>query len=96
MEFIHEHQDPDMGESSIVRDHDMRESSMVRDHDMVESSMVRDDNVENQIVVLPEDLQQPEQPGMFLLIVPVKKVLIYKNVPVNYVPINDVYNNLNV
>ncbi|GJW68594.1 FAR1-related sequence 5-like protein [Tanacetum coccineum] len=59
MEFIHEHQDPDMGESSIVRDHDMRESSMVRDHDMVESSMVRDDNVENQIVVLPEDLQQP-------------------------------------
>ncbi|GKA31154.1 hypothetical protein Tco_0717459, partial [Tanacetum coccineum] len=32
--------------------------------------------------------------SMFLLIVPVKKVLIYKNVPVNYVPINDVYNNL--
>ncbi|GJX28465.1 hypothetical protein Tco_0236544 [Tanacetum coccineum] len=48
-----------MGESSMVRDHDMGESSMVRDHDMVESSMVRDDQVENQIVVLPEDLQQP-------------------------------------
>ncbi|GKA57407.1 FAR1-related sequence 5-like protein [Tanacetum coccineum] len=54
-----------MGESSMVRDHDMRESSMVRDHDMVESSMVRDDNVENQIVVLPEDLQQPDDSHEF-------------------------------
>ncbi|GJR72486.1 hypothetical protein Tco_0084851 [Tanacetum coccineum] len=76
-----------MGESSIVRDHDMRESSMVRDHDMVESSMVRDDNVKNQIVVLPEDLQQPEQPGMVLLIVPCSKVQNIRMFPVNYVPI---------
>nr|GEV84305.1 hypothetical protein [Tanacetum cinerariifolium] len=46
-----------MLESSIVRDHDMGESSMVPDHDMGESSIVRDDLVDNQIVVLPEHLQ---------------------------------------
>nr|GFA01122.1 protein FAR1-related sequence 5-like [Tanacetum cinerariifolium] len=52
--------DHDMEESSMVRDHDMGESLMVQDHDMVDSSMVRDDQVDNQIVVLPEDLQHPE------------------------------------
>ncbi|GJR25659.1 FAR1-related sequence 5-like protein [Tanacetum coccineum] len=43
----------------------MGESSMVRDHDMGESSRVRDDQVENQIVVLPEDLQQPDDSHEF-------------------------------
>nr|GEY87223.1 hypothetical protein [Tanacetum cinerariifolium] len=57
MVFIHEQQQHDMVESLIVRDLVMGESSMVRDHDMVESSMVWDDQVDNQIVVLPEDLQ---------------------------------------
>ncbi|GJX27382.1 FAR1-related sequence 5-like protein [Tanacetum coccineum] len=43
----------------------MGESSMVRDHDMGESSRVRDDQVENQIVVLPKDLQQPDDSHEF-------------------------------
>nr|GEX58742.1 FAR1 DNA binding domain-containing protein [Tanacetum cinerariifolium] len=50
-------EDHDMLDSSIVREHDMGESSMVPDHDMGESSIVRDDLVDNQIVVLPEHLQ---------------------------------------
>nr|GEX02467.1 FAR1 DNA binding domain-containing protein [Tanacetum cinerariifolium] len=57
--------DHDMGESSMVRDHDMGESLMVRDHDMGESSMVRDDQVDNQIVVLPKDLQHPDDSREF-------------------------------
>nr|GEX14482.1 protein FAR1-related sequence 5-like [Tanacetum cinerariifolium] len=50
-------QDHDMGESSMVQDHDMGNSSMVWDHDMGESLLFWDDQVDNQIVVLPEDLQ---------------------------------------
>ncbi|GKA09781.1 FAR1 DNA binding domain-containing protein [Tanacetum coccineum] len=65
MEFTHEHQDPDMGESSMVRDHNMGESSMVRDHNMVDSSMVRHDQVDNQIVVLPKDLQHHDDSHEF-------------------------------
>ncbi|GKE25082.1 FAR1-related sequence 5-like protein [Tanacetum coccineum] len=54
-----------MGESSMVRDHDMGESSMVWDHDMGESSMVRDNQVDNQIVVLREHLQHPDDSHEF-------------------------------
>nr|GEW99230.1 hypothetical protein [Tanacetum cinerariifolium] len=54
-----------MVESLMVRDHDMGESSMVRDHDMGKSSMVRDDQVDTQIVVLPEDLQHPDDSHEF-------------------------------
>ncbi|GJT29877.1 FAR1 DNA binding domain-containing protein [Tanacetum coccineum] len=54
-----------MGESSMIRHHDMGESSMVRDHDMGESSMVRYDQVDNQIVVLPEHLQHPDDSHEF-------------------------------
>ncbi|GKA41224.1 FAR1-related sequence 5-like protein [Tanacetum coccineum] len=42
---------------------DGRESSMSHDpHDMGESSMHRDAQVDNQIVILPEDLQHPAMP----------------------------------
>ncbi|GJR42656.1 FAR1-related sequence 5-like protein [Tanacetum coccineum] len=54
-----------MGESLMVQDHDMGESSMVRDHDMRESSMVQDDQVDNQIVVLHEHLQHPDDSHEF-------------------------------
>nr|GFC27851.1 hypothetical protein [Tanacetum cinerariifolium] len=38
---------------------------MVRDHDMGESSIVQDDLVDNQIVVLPEHLQHPDDSHEF-------------------------------
>nr|GEW41497.1 protein FAR1-related sequence 5-like [Tanacetum cinerariifolium] len=51
--------------SSMLRDQDMGESPMVWDHDMVDSSMVWDDQVDNQIVILPEDLQHPDDSNEF-------------------------------
>ncbi|GJR38077.1 FAR1 DNA binding domain-containing protein [Tanacetum coccineum] len=49
MVVIDEHHDHDIGESSMSHD----------PHDMGESSMHRDAQVDNQIVILPEDLQHP-------------------------------------
>nr|GFA91714.1 hypothetical protein [Tanacetum cinerariifolium] len=43
----------------------MGESSMVSDHDMGESSIVQDDLVDNQIVVLPEHLQNHDDSNEF-------------------------------
>ncbi|GKA26336.1 FAR1-related sequence 5-like protein [Tanacetum coccineum] len=55
MVVIDEHHDHDMGESSMSRD----------PHDMGESSMHRDAQVDNQIVILPEHLQHPNDSDEF-------------------------------
>ncbi|GJZ03331.1 FAR1 DNA binding domain-containing protein [Tanacetum coccineum] len=55
MVVIDEHHDHDMGESSMSRD----------PYDMGESSMHRDAQVDNQIVILPEHLQHPDDSEEF-------------------------------
>ncbi|GKC98866.1 FAR1-related sequence 5-like protein [Tanacetum coccineum] len=55
MVVIDEHHDHDIGESSMSHD----------PHDMGESSMHRDAQVDNQIVILPEDLQHPDDSDEF-------------------------------
>ncbi|GJZ08380.1 FAR1-related sequence 5-like protein [Tanacetum coccineum] len=55
MVVIDEHHDHDMGESSMCRD----------PHDMGESSMHLDAQVDNQMVILPEHLQHPDDSDEF-------------------------------